>query len=192
MKDFSVDDILQKIAAFADNAHGEQIRKYARERYIAHPIRVMENCRRYTNAVSLLSAALLHDVLEDTDVNDTELKGFLFTLMSPSYAEQTLTLVTELTDVYVKSNYPELNRRQRKSKELDRLEKTSPDSQTIKYADIIDNTREIVDQDPDFAKVYLYECRAILSKLNKGNKNLYDEAVGAVEKGIMSLTGNKS
>lgn len=181
-------DTLQKIAAFADNAHAGQIRKYAQERYIAHPIRVMEKCRLYTNNASLLSAALLHDVLEDTDVSVTELKEFLLTLMNPAHAEQTLTLVKELTDVFVKSNYPKLNRRQRKNKELDRLEKTSPDSQTIKYADIIDNTKEIVEQDPDFAKVYLYECRAILRKLNKGNNLLYHEAIEAVEKGIESLT----
>ena len=86
--------------------------------------------------------------------------------------------------MYVKSNYPKLNRRQRKARELERLEKTSPASQTIKYADIMDNTKEIVSQGPDFAKTYLYENKAILRKLNKGNRELYKEAVRIVEEGI--------
>lgn len=185
-----METILQKISDFADHAHGEQIRKYTPERYIAHPIRVMESCRRYTKDICILSAALLHDVLEDTAIKKEELYKFLLTLLNQAFADRTLTLVTELTDVYVKSNYPKLNRRQRKTRELARLEKTSPDSQTIKYADIIDNTVEIVDQDPDFAKVFLFECRSILRKLDKGNKELYYEATKIVDEAIMLLTGS--
>lgn len=187
IKKNSVDDILQRIRAFADQAHGDQVRKYAPERYISHPIRVMESCRRYTNDVTILSAALLHDVLEDTDVSEDELRDFLITLMDPKDAEKTLMLVKELTDVYVKSRFPKLNRRQRKNKELERLEKSSPDSQLIKYADIIDNAMEIVEQDPDFAKTYLHECRAILRKLNKGNGILYNEAVRTIDNGLRAL-----
>ena len=186
-----MENILQKITDFADNAHGEQLRKYASQRYIVHPIRVMKTCRQYTDDVCLLSAALLHDVLEDTAVSEEALKDFLLTLLSPTDTEKTLTLVTELTDVYVKNSYPKLNRRQRKNKELERLEKTSPDSQTIKYADIIDNTIEIVDEDPDFAKVFLYECRAILRKLDKGNHELHHKATRIVDEAIVSLTGSK-
>ncbi len=186
-----MEDILQKITTFADFVHADQVRKYSRERYIAHPVRVMECCRRYSNDISLLSAALLHDVLEDTNVGREPLRDFLLSLVSQPVAEKTMTIVTELTDVFVKSAYPKLNRRQRKNKELDRLEKISPDAQLIKYADIIDNCMKIVDEDPDFAKVYLYECRAILRRLDKGNKDLHNEAVKTVDERIMSLTGNK-
>ncbi len=186
-----MEDILQKIAAFADQAHGDQVRKYTPERYIAHPIRVMESCRRYSQELSVLSAALLHDVLEDTSVGPEALKDFLFTLVSPPIAEKTLAIVTELTDVYIKSAYPKLNRRQRKNKELDRLEKISPDAQLIRYADIIDNSIEIVYEDPDFAKVYLYECRAMLRRLNKGHKNLHNEAIRIVDERIAMLTVSK-
>jgi hypothetical protein len=41
--------------------------------------------------------------------------------------------------------------------------------------------------DPDFAKVFLYECRTNLRKLNKGNKALYDEAVSKVNDAIEQL-----
>ncbi|MES2430848.1 MAG: HD domain-containing protein [Bacteroidota bacterium] len=182
------ENILNTIITFADNAHGEQKRKYTPERYIVHPVRVMETCKRFTNDVTILAAAILHDVLEDTPVQPDQLKDFLLTIMDNPQAERTLHLVVDLTDVYVKKDFPTLNRRSRKSKELIRLEKTSPDSQTIKYADIIDNTKEIVQNDPDFARVFLYECRTNLRKLTKGNPALYEEACKVVDNAIKELT----
>lgn len=179
-----METFLNSIRTYATNAHGSQMRKYTPELYIVHPVRVMETCKRYTNDPCILSAALLHDVLEDTHVTAEEMKAYLLTLMNAVMADRTLKLVVDLTDVYVKTKFPNLNRRSRKNKELERLEKTSPDSQTIKYADIIDNTTEIVKHDPDFARVYLYECRANLKKLNKGNSQLYNEAVNEVNANI--------
>jgi guanosine-3',5'-bis(diphosphate) 3'-pyrophosphohydrolase len=182
-----METLLDQIIEFADKAHGEQRRKYADERYIAHPVRVMQTCRRVTEDLGVLAAAVLHDVLEDTEVRKNELKNFLVSVMPAVLASRTLQLVVDLTDVYVKKDYPKMNRRTRKAKELLRLEKTSPDSQTIKYADIMDNTREIVKHDADFADVFLRECRAILRKLDKGNKVLYDEAVHLVDAAIEEL-----
>ena len=37
-----MNEILAAIRKFADEAHGEQKRKYTPERYIVHPVRVME------------------------------------------------------------------------------------------------------------------------------------------------------
>jgi (p)ppGpp synthase/HD superfamily hydrolase len=186
-----METILENIIEFADNAHGEQRRKYTPERYIVHPIRVMETCRRVTNDTCILAAAILHDVLEDTEVEHAQLESFLKTQMNDDMALRTLQLVVDLTDVYVKKDYPKLNRRSRKSKELLRLEKTSPDSQTIKYADIIDNSKEIVEHDPDFAKVFLYECRTNLKKMDQGNQELYHEAVNLVNSAIELITKRK-
>ncbi len=177
-------EILRQIRDYADRAHGMQVRKYTAERYIVHPVRVMEICGKYTKDICMSAAALLHDVLEDTEVTKDELEYFLFTVLSKADVERTLRLVVDLTDVYVKKDYPKLNRRSRKNKELVRLEKTSADSQTIKYADIIDNTREIVQHDRDFARVYLYECKAILRKLDKGNPELYKRAFDVVNEAI--------
>lgn len=182
-----MENVLDHIIEFADKAHGEQMRKYAPERYIVHPVRVMNTCKRVTDDVAILAAAVLHDVLEDTEVRKSELKNFLESVLPSAMAKRTLELVVDLTDVYVKKDYPGMNRRARKAKELLRLEKTSPDSQTIKYADIIDNAKEIVQHDPGFAKVFLRECRANLKKLNQGNKELYDEAVQMVNAGIDAL-----
>ena len=59
-------EILKKIKEFSDKAHEGQTRKYTPERYIVHRLRVMETLKLYTPDVTVLAAALLHDVLEDT------------------------------------------------------------------------------------------------------------------------------
>lgn len=64
-------DILKNIEEFARQAHGDQQRKFADEPYIMHPIRVMQLCGEYASDLPVLSAALLHDVLEDTAVMAT-------------------------------------------------------------------------------------------------------------------------
>jgi guanosine-3',5'-bis(diphosphate) 3'-pyrophosphohydrolase len=182
-----MEKILEQIKDFAAKAHGEQRRKFADEPYIAHPIRVMELCAAYTNDITVLAAALLHDVLEDTPVKKEEISSFLLTIMDTGKAQRTLQLVDDLTDRYVKSNYPQWNRRKRKAKEAERLADTGADSQTIKYADIIDNSAEIAHQETDFAKPFLLECNALLKKIVKGNQELYKRAMETVQNGLMHV-----
>jgi (p)ppGpp synthase/HD superfamily hydrolase len=186
-----MEEILAKIKDFADRAHGEQTRKYTPDRYIVHPIRVMELCRPYTKDISVLAAALLHDVLEDTTVSKEEISDFLSGLMDPKQTAKTIKLVEELTDEFIKSKYPHLNRRIRKANEVARLQKTSADAQTIKYADIIDNTREIVSHDRSFAKVFVRECDALIKNMTKGNPALYEMAKEALQKAYEELKAKK-
>jgi guanosine-3',5'-bis(diphosphate) 3'-pyrophosphohydrolase len=177
-----IDKLLSEIKAFADEAHGEQKRKYTGDRYIVHPVRVMELCHQHTSDISILAAALLHDVLEDTPVSREEIHRFLSGLMNTAQASRTLHLVEELTDEYVKAKYPNFNRRLRKAKEVARMEKTSADAQTIKYADIIDNAREIASHDPAFGRVFIRECDALLKNMNKGNSQLFTMAQETLRK----------
>jgi len=65
-----MDKVLEQVKDFADKAHGDQLRKYTPDRYIVHPMRVMLICQEYTDDSQILAAALLHDVLEDTPVNN--------------------------------------------------------------------------------------------------------------------------
>ncbi|HEX8531510.1 MAG TPA: HD domain-containing protein [Cytophagales bacterium] len=172
---------LATITAFADRAHGQQTRRYTPERYIVHPVRVMELCREYTADEAVLAAALLHDVLEDTPVTRKQMTEFLLTVMAPEAAYRTVRLVEELTDVYVKDAYPHLNRQQRKKREADRLAGTSPDAQTIKYADIIDNGTEMIRHDPAFARLFLREGKAALLKMTAGDSRLYQRALRTID-----------
>jgi len=182
-----MDAALEKVKAFASQAHDGQQRKYTPDPYIVHPVRVMEMCRHYNPELPVLAAALLHDVLEDTAVDQNALKQFLHGVMEEPEANRTVELVIELTDIYIKEHYPKWNRKKRKLKEADRIEKTSPDSQTIKYADIIDNCREIVDYDPEFANRFLRECRDLLKRMPKGHPELYKEALDTVNSCLQKL-----
>jgi (p)ppGpp synthase/HD superfamily hydrolase len=182
-----MDEVLEQIRIYADQAHGKQLRKYSPERYIVHPVRVMEMCRNHTHHLPILAAALLHDVLEDTPVTRLMLSQFLHEVMDEGQAKETTSLVVELTDVFTKQRHPRWNRKKRKGKEAERIQKTSGDSQTVKYADIIDNCREIVEHDPDFAKVFLRECRALLRVMPKGNELLYREAIDTVNQCLQKV-----
>lgn len=166
------EEVLDAVKIFAAQAHGDQMRKFVQEKYIEHPIRVMEHVRKYGASLPMLSAALLHDVLEDTDVTEHELQQFLEAIVERSIAEATLHLVIELTDVYTKANYPALNRRIRKTKEAQRLAQVSPEAQTIKCADIFDNLKDVVNDDSDFALVYIRESKVLLQQMKHGDPTL--------------------
>jgi (p)ppGpp synthase/HD superfamily hydrolase len=173
----SQDTILSAVRDFADQAHGDQRRRYVDAPYIVHPVRVMETCRAYTQDTATLCAALLHDVLEDTPVGEAAIGEFLETLMPEAEVVRTLQIVVELTDVYTHEHQPRMKRKERRAREAARLATVSADAQTVKYADIIDNAVDITQHDPDFAPVYARECQAILDVADKGNADLYQRAV---------------
>jgi len=65
--------ILQKAYVFAAQAHKGQIRRSG-EPYLSHPLEVANMLADMKLDVTTLTAGLLHDVLEDTDVTAPELK----------------------------------------------------------------------------------------------------------------------
>lgn len=147
----------------------------------------METCREYTQELPVLAAALLHDVLEDTAISPRELHAFLTSVMDAGVAAINHHLVVELTDVYVKSEYPQLNRRTRRTKEAERIAGVSAEAQTIKYADIIDNTVDIAKQENDFALVYIRESKQKLQLIDKGVPALYERAVKTVDEALQAF-----
>ena len=84
-----MEEVLERVKAFAEEAHGDQTRKYSPDPYIVHPMRVMGICRQHTGATSVLCAAILHDVLEDTPTTREMLSLFLSnTLPAPDAARR--------------------------------------------------------------------------------------------------------
>lgn len=180
-------EILEYIKSFADRAHGTQVRKYTGDRYIVHPVRVMEMVRQYNDDICVLAAALLHDVLEDTPVSAAELRDALHPVLEPDQVAKVMELVVDLTDVYVKKDYPRLNRRSRKEKESERMAAVSAEAQSIKYADIIDNVRDIVSQDMNFAKIFVREAKNMLKRMDAGNPQLREKALGVVNECLRNV-----
>src|SRR5687767_10606660 len=116
-----MNETLEKVFQFAKTAHGTQRRKFVDEEYINHPVRVMETVQQYSQSIPVSAAALLHDVLEDTEVTSEELTGFLKSIMQNEESLKTMVLVKDLTHIYTHSAIPQWNRRVRKKKETYRL-----------------------------------------------------------------------
>jgi len=70
-------NLIEKAARIAVLAHKEQIRKGDDLPYIIHPVMVALKLSKYNFNDSIIAAALVHDVLEDTDFSEEELKDEL-------------------------------------------------------------------------------------------------------------------
>jgi (p)ppGpp synthase/HD superfamily hydrolase len=145
---------------FAIDKHDGQHRKYTGEPYVQHPINVAEilinsfPAERGVLPVNVIRAALLHDVIEDCDVTYSELND--------AFGPDVTLLVHQVSD---KSRPDDGNRAARKAIDRDWYSIAEPRAKCIKLADSIDNTKSIVANDGNFAKVYLREKRALLKVL---------------------------
>ena len=154
-------DLVQDAKRFAIYAHGSQLRQFSMAPYVTHTQRVAERVRAYGGTETMIAAAHLHDVLEDTDVSANVLLEL--------FGEHVHALVQELTD----QNTPEMgNRAVRMAFECNRLAGNSPEAQTIKLADLIDNTLDIVKWNIAFARTYVPEKKAILAVMTRGDPDL--------------------
>ncbi len=164
---------------YATKAHADagQRRKYTDEPYIVHPAAVVELVRSVCDDEEMLAAAWLHDTVEDTPNTLNDIRN--------DFGERVASLVEMLTNRGATAGQ---NRAARKLAHFRHTQQASPDAQTIKLADIIDNTRSIVHFDPHFARVYLNEKRVQIQLLTAGNRTLWQQAEQVIEQGISQLS----
>lgn len=167
-------DVFSQALIVAAKWHGKQLRKYTNDPYIVHPIAVAALVRDVLSRSSGFSniqiaevsaAAVMHDVLEDTDYTESQ--------MLDDFGPFITQLVLEVTDVSRPSHG---NRAARKAIDREHLARASFFGKTIKLADLIDNTSTIVAFDKDFARVYLKEKAALMRVLNGGHPVMYQHA----------------
>lgn len=160
-------DIEKRAERFARNHHGlaGQSRKYTGEPYINHPAAVVKLVRSVPHTAAMLAAAWLHDVVEDTEASLDQVTREL--------GNDVAQLVAMLTSV---SRPEDGNRAERKEIDNAHLAKASPDAKTIKLADIIDNSKSIVERDPKFASYYIEEKLSQIQVLKEGNTTLWEMA----------------
>ena len=168
-------NIIEKADLFASTAHAAigQKRKYTNVDYIVHPRRVSKIVADNGGTDDMIAAALLHDVLEDTQVTGE--------LIAEVFGWKIHKLVVELTDI---SKPEDGNRAKRKAMDAKKLSKVSKEAQIIKLADLIDNSDDIEANDPSFAKVFLKEKADLIKTMTKVHDHaLYHVAVGVVNRG---------
>jgi len=156
---------LLSVKKFAVEAHKDQFRKYTGQRYIVHPAAVAKRVSKVEGCnVHMVAAAWLHDVVEDTDWTLQDIVA--------KFGYITAIFVSGMTDSLTPEDG---NRAFRKAAYREQLRLSLPPVQTIKLADIQDNTKSIVKYDPNFAKIYMKEQQKMLEVLTLGDEVLYDE-----------------
>jgi len=165
---------------YAKKAHAGHVRKYTTEPYVSHPIAVAGLVASVTDDKEMIISAILHDVVEDTSATLGDIYH--------NFGRNITLLVNDLTDI----SKPGDGKRSRR-KTIDRLhiDKASHRAKTIKLADLIDNTKTIVQFDPKFAAVYMQEKRALLGVLKEGDETLYKIAGDLVERYFKKYELNK-
>ena len=163
----------QPALTYATAAHAAvgQRRKYTHEPYIVHPIRVANTVDSYGGTDDMISAAYLHDVVEDTRITIEDINDMFGSVVA--------VIVDGLTDVSVPEDG---NRAVRKAMDRQHSADATWAAQFVKCADIIDNAADIGDNDPSFNAVYRKEMAALLEVLDKvKDEPIYATAVKAVQ-----------
>jgi len=160
--------LVEKARAFATAAHAAvgQLRKYTFEPYIVHPAEVAALVATVPgHTPEMIAAAWLHDTVEDTGVTSE--------LIRKEFGDEVAELVGWLTDV---SRPDHGNRAARKAVDRAHTAGAPAAAQTIKLADLIANTRSIMQHDEKFAVTYLAEKRMLLEVMTKGDPGLMAQA----------------
>lgn len=159
--DVSTKPMAERALYLATKHHAGIKRKYTGEPYINHPVRVAEILLLFGfHTEEVLSAALMHDCLEDENADGEMLEA---------------RFVREITNdrvlrwVQLLSNTETGNRKERKAKAALRIMNAPIAVQAIKLADIIDNCKGIAAHDPGFASVYLDEKWNMVNMIRREN-----------------------
>jgi len=132
---------------------------------MVHPNTVAMTVAGTGARAEVIAAALLHDVVEDTPATLTEIER--------EFGPDVASLIEQLTDVSRPRDGKKAIR-----KKIDRLHSAAacPEGQTIKLADLIDNSASILPHDTKFATCYMQEMRALLEVLTSGHPALLARA----------------
>jgi len=141
---------------FAHTAHDGQKRKYTGEDYIVHPMAVSKLVKEHGGSKVQQAAALLHDVVEDTQYTLADIHA--------NFGHEVATLVQWLTDT---SRPEDGNRATRKEIDRKRLGNAPAEAQFIKLADMLDNSETIFEFDPSFATVFKREMVQLVDSMSK-------------------------
>lgn len=144
---------------FAQKAHGSQKRKWSGDPYVVHPYRVAARLRAIKPDCpdEMVVAALLHDVVEDTEVTLDDI-GREFGMGVASY-------VDGLTNVSSQVEFVNLNREGRKRLDRFHLRRQNPRVRLIKLLDRVDNLEDMTGAPPDFKRQYAIESLLLLGAI---------------------------
>ena len=128
-------DVFDRAAKFAIDAHHNTERRGKGFPYIIHAMEAAEIVSRMTTDQELLAAAMLHDVLEDTDVTEEELRK--------AFGDRITELVLGESDQKVPDLSETASWVERKKFAIDRLKTESREAKMVALGDKLSNMRAI-------------------------------------------------
>lgn len=176
-------DTAVMIATVAHKAVGQK-RKYTAEDYITHPIAVSKIVMQYTDCDYAIAAALLHDVVEDTDITEEDLRSYLEFNHSKYEADKVVDLVMEVTKV---SELEDGLRKVRRTKDHIHFAGGSASGQLIKAADSFHNCKSLAVADKRFVERYVPEKFELTAMLTLAPKELTDKLVALLEQTVIDF-----
>lgn len=149
---------------------------FSGEPYFVHCLAVAEAAAPYVNWG--YEAGLCHDLLEDHVATVEELR---MALSEAGYClpetEQIIAMIIELSDVFTTEHFPDFSDKELRRLENKRLLTISSQSQTIKYADLIDNAAWVRRYEPYKWPRYARRKLKLLAALDKGSQELRRQAL---------------
>ncbi|HLY50121.1 MAG TPA: HD domain-containing protein [Solirubrobacteraceae bacterium] len=122
--------ITRRAIAFAQDLHGGQRRAADRAPFLVHPLEVASYLERSGCPDHVVAAAVLHDVLEDTDADRRQLESL--------FGRQVSELVATVSD-----NPAIGDEEQRKDDVRERVRNAGPDALVVHAADKVSKVREL-------------------------------------------------
>ena len=126
---------IENALLFATKAHAGKYRKGTDRPYIIHPIEVMSIVMHFTDDEDVLTAAVLHDTVEDTAVTIQRVEK--------EFGSRVAELVASVTEDKKRKLPPEATWRARKWEMLFRMKKAEWDVRIVWFADCLSNMRDI-------------------------------------------------
>jgi (p)ppGpp synthase/HD superfamily hydrolase len=161
-----METILSKAIDLARHAHSGQKRKYTGQPYIYHPLRVACKVKKLGFDDKVIAAAVLHDVIEDTDVHAQTIASYC--------GFDVALLVSELTNASKGSKLP---RHKRKQIDRAKLATASKEAKIVKLCDRLDNLHDISLAPRDFQKLYAKESVLLVAAIGFANEVVAREVI---------------
>ena len=125
--------VLERAIRFATTAHHGQKRKGHGTPYILHPLEVASIAATVTDDEEIMAAAVLHDVVEDTDFTLEDIRK--------NFGDRVAKLVSSDTEDKMKDIPPEDSWLARKTATIEYLKTASRDEKIIVLSDKLSNIR---------------------------------------------------
>ena len=122
--------VIERAIAFATQAHEGQFRKGTKRPYIVHPLEVGQIVATMTDDEEIISAAILHDTIEDCE-------GVTRETICQEFTERVAHLVVQESEDKSKTWM------ERKGATIEHLKKAPKEVQMIGLADKLSNMRDI-------------------------------------------------